>query len=157
MVPALSIPWPKCIRNQIIDRRGRLNRDAPHVRKNDRGFELLLVSGERSGTGRDIVMTQKDVNEIQLAKGAIATGLETLLEATHTPPEEIKEVVIAGAFGTYLNLDSALAIGLLPRLPNAKYVQVGNAAGVGAKMALLITQGTRSGPNGSRSVQATSN
>ena len=60
-----------------------------------------------------------------------------MLEATHTPPEEIKEVVIAGAFGTYLNLDSALAIGLLPRLPNAKYVQVGNAAGVGAKMALL--------------------
>ena len=107
------------------------------MRKNDHGFELLLVSGERSGTGRDIVMTQKDVNEIQLAKGAIATGLETLLEATHTPPEEIKEVVIAGAFGTYLNLDSALDIGLLPRLPNAQYAQVGNAAGVGAKMALL--------------------
>jgi uncharacterized 2Fe-2S/4Fe-4S cluster protein (DUF4445 family) len=82
-------------------------------------------------------MTQKDVNEIQLAKGAIATGLETLLEATQTPPEEIKEVIIAGAFGTYLNLDSALDIGLLPRLPNARYMQVGNAAGVGAKMALL--------------------
>jgi uncharacterized 2Fe-2S/4Fe-4S cluster protein (DUF4445 family) len=124
-------------RNQIIDRRGRLVRDAPHVRKNDHGFELLLVPGERSGTGRDIVMTQKDVNEIQLAKGAIATGLETLLEATQTPPEEIKEVIIAGAFGTYLNLDSALDIGLLPRLPNARYMQVGNAAGVGAKMALL--------------------
>jgi len=124
-------------RNEIIDRRGRLKRNAPHVRKNDHGFELLLVPGERSGTGRDIVMTQKDVNEIQLAKGAIATGLETLLEATHTPPEKIKEVVIAGAFGTYLNLESALDIGLLPRLPNAQYTQVGNAAGVGAKMALL--------------------
>jgi len=124
-------------RHQIIDRRGRLVRDAPYVRKNDHGFELLLVPGERSGTGRDIVMTQKDVNEIQLAKGAIATGLETLLEATHTPPEDIKEVIIAGAFGTYLNLDSALDIGLLPRLPNAQYTQVGNAAGVGAKMALL--------------------
>src|SRR5512143_1774792 len=124
-------------RNHIIDRRGRLVRDAPHVRKADHGYELLLVPGERSGTGRNIVMTQKDVNEIQLAKGAIATGLETLLEATRTPPEDIKEVIIAGAFGTYLNLDSALDIGLLPRLPNAKYVQVGNAAGVGAKMALL--------------------
>jgi uncharacterized 2Fe-2S/4Fe-4S cluster protein (DUF4445 family) len=124
-------------RHQIIDRRGRLRRDAPHVRKTDRGFELLLVPGERSGTGRDIVITQKDVNEIQLAKGAIETGLETLLEATHTPPEDIKEVIIAGAFGTYLNLDSALDIGLLPRLSNAQYTQVGNAAGVGAKMALL--------------------
>jgi uncharacterized 2Fe-2S/4Fe-4S cluster protein (DUF4445 family) len=124
-------------RHHIIDRRGRIMRDAPHVRKNDHGYELLLVPGERSGTGRDIVMTQKDVNEIQLAKGAIATGLETLLEATHTPPEEIKEVIIAGAFGTYLNLDSAIDIGLLPRLPQAQYTQVGNAAGVGAKMALL--------------------
>ena len=85
-------------RNQIIDRRGRLQRNVPDVRKNDHGFELVLVPGERSGTGRDIVMTQKDVNEIQ-CKGTIATGLETLLEATHTPPEEIKEVVIAGAFG----------------------------------------------------------
>jgi uncharacterized 2Fe-2S/4Fe-4S cluster protein (DUF4445 family) len=125
------------VRHQIVDRRGRLRRDAPHVRKNDHSFELLLVPGERSGTGRDIVMTQKDVSEIQLAKGAIATGLETLLEATHTPREDIKEVVVAGAFGTYLNLDSALDIGLLPRLPNAQYTQVGNAAGVGAKMALL--------------------
>jgi uncharacterized 2Fe-2S/4Fe-4S cluster protein (DUF4445 family) len=124
-------------RHEIIDRRGRLRRDAPFVRKNDHGYELLLVPGERSGTGRDIVMTQKDVNEIQLAKGAIQTGLETLLDATHTPPEDIKEVIIAGAFGTYLNLDSALDIGLLPRLPNAQYTQVGNAAGVGAKMALL--------------------
>ncbi len=124
-------------RNHIIDRRGRIQRDAPHVRQNNHGFELLIVPGERSGTGRDIVMTQHDVNEIQLAKGAIATGLETLLDATHTPREEIKEVIIAGAFGTYLNLDSALDIGLLPRLPDAQYTQVGNAAGVGAKIALL--------------------
>ena len=131
-------------RKHIIDRRGRLRRDAPHVRQADHSYEVLLVPGERSGTGRDIVMTQTDVTEIQLAKGAIATGLETLLAATQTPPEDIKEVIIAGAFGTYLNLDSALDIGLLPRLPNAQYTQVGNAAGVGAKMALLShTERTR--------------
>jgi uncharacterized 2Fe-2S/4Fe-4S cluster protein (DUF4445 family) len=49
----------------------------------------------------------------------------------------VAEVIVAGAFGSYLNLESALAIGLLPRLPNAVYQQVGNAAGVGARMALL--------------------
>ena len=125
------------VRHHIVDRRGHLRRDAPHVRPNNQGLELLLVPGERSGTGRDIVMTQQDVGEIQLAKGAIATGLETLLDATQTPREDIKEVIIAGAFGSYLNLDSALDIGLLPRLPNAQYTQVGNAAGIGAKMALL--------------------
>jgi uncharacterized 2Fe-2S/4Fe-4S cluster protein (DUF4445 family) len=121
----------------VIGDRGRLNREAPGVRQGERGWEFVIVSGARTGTGRDIVITQQDVNEIQLAKGAIATGIETLIEATRTQPEDVVEVIVAGAFGSYLNLDSALAIGLLPRLPQATYRQVGNAAGVGAKMALL--------------------
>ncbi|HSD84780.1 MAG TPA: ASKHA domain-containing protein [Anaerolineae bacterium] len=124
-------------RAHIIDRRGRVQADAPFVRRSERGYELVLVPGERSGTGRDVVITQQDVNEIQLAKGAIWTGLETLIEATQTKLEEVREVIVAGAFGSYLNLESAINIGLLPRLPNATYSQVGNAAGVGAKMALL--------------------
>jgi len=124
-------------RNHIIDRRGRVQADAPFVRRGEKGHELLIVPGERSGSGRDVVITQQDVNEIQLAKGAISTGLETLLDATETDPGDIREVIVAGAFGSYLNLESAIAIGLLPRLPNAQYSQVGNAAGVGAKMALL--------------------
>ena len=124
-------------RSGVINNRGRLNREAPGVRKGEKGYEYVLASAAISGTGRDIVITQADVNEIQLAKGAIEAGLGTLIVATNTPLEEIKEVVVAGAFGSYLNLESALAIGLLPRLPNATYIQVGNAAGVGAKMALL--------------------
>ena len=124
-------------RTHIIDRRGRVQAAAPWVRKGERGYELVLVPGERSGTGREVVITQQDVNEIQLAKGAIWTGLETLIEATQTKLEDVREVIVAGAFGSYLNLESAIRIGLLPRLPNATYSQVGNAAGVGAKMALL--------------------
>ncbi|MBI5565061.1 MAG: DUF4445 domain-containing protein [Chloroflexi bacterium] len=124
-------------RSGVINNRGRINREAPGVRKNEHGWEFVLASAEISGTGREIVITQADVNEIQLAKGAISSGLETLMVATHTAPEDVEEVIVAGAFGSYLDLNSALAIGLLPRLPNAKYVQVGNAAGVGAKMALL--------------------
>ena len=124
-------------RSGVINNRGRINREASGVRQNGQGWEFVLASAEISGTGRDIVITQSDVNEIQLAKGAIASGLETLIVATNTAPEEIEEVIVAGAFGSYLDLDNALAIGLLPRLPKAKYVQVGNAAGVGAKMALL--------------------
>jgi uncharacterized 2Fe-2S/4Fe-4S cluster protein (DUF4445 family) len=124
-------------RSGVINNRGRINREAPGVLKTENGYEFVLASSDISGTGRDIVITQADVNEIQLAKGAISSGLETLLVATHTAPEEIEEVIVAGAFGSYLDLDSAIAIGLLPRLPRAKYVQVGNAAGVGAKMALL--------------------
>ena len=97
----------------------------------------MLAPAATSGTGRDIVISQADVNEIQLAKGAIAAGIELLLAATGTTPEAVDELIVAGAFGTYLNLESALAIGLLPRLPRAALRQVGNAAGVGAKAALL--------------------
>jgi uncharacterized 2Fe-2S/4Fe-4S cluster protein (DUF4445 family) len=124
-------------RNGIINKRGRLNPDVKGVHRTDQGLVFALVPAEKSGTGREIAISQRDVSEIQLAKGAVAAGMESLIEATGTRREEIKEVIIAGAFGSYLNLDSALAIGLLPRFPNARYVQVGNAAGVGAKIALL--------------------
>lgn len=126
----------------IIDFRGRIQGDAPGVQRNELGYKFVIVPAERSGTGRDIAITQRDVSEIQLAKGAIAAGVETLMEAAHIDPAEIEEVIVAGAFGSYLNLESALAIGLLPRL-NARYVQVGNAAGVGAKAALLSLEERR--------------
>jgi uncharacterized 2Fe-2S/4Fe-4S cluster protein (DUF4445 family) len=124
-------------RTGVINERGRMRRDAPGVRVGPRGPEFLLVPAERSGTGREIVMTQQDVNEIQLAKGAIRAGIETLLVTTHTAPAEVGRVIVAGAFGSYLDMDATLAIGLLPRFPNAQYLQVGNAAGVGAKLILL--------------------
>ncbi|MBL8056372.1 MAG: DUF4445 domain-containing protein [Anaerolineales bacterium] len=121
----------------LMNERGRLDRGAPGVRPNEHGPEFVLAPASQTGTGREVVVTQGDVNEIQLAKGAIQTGIGILLEATETPPEAVDEVIIAGAFGSYLNLDSALDIGLLPRLPRARYSQVGNAAGVGAKAILL--------------------
>ena len=104
------------------------------------------MPADQSGRQRDVVITQNDVNEIQLAKGAIRAGLEVLLDATDTAPEEVKEVVIAGAFGSFLKVQSALAMGLLPRLPNARYRQVGNAALVGAKWALVSRQATGTRP-----------
>jgi uncharacterized 2Fe-2S/4Fe-4S cluster protein (DUF4445 family) len=120
-----------------IDFRGRLRADAPGVLRGERGLEVVLAPAATNGIGRDVAITQGDVNEIQLAKGAIECGISILLDATGTDPASVEEVVVAGAFGTYLDLDNALAIGLLPRLPNAAYVQVGNAAGTGAKAALL--------------------
>jgi uncharacterized 2Fe-2S/4Fe-4S cluster protein (DUF4445 family) len=125
------------VRAQAIDRRGRLQANAPFVRKGQDGYEMLLVSRDSSGTGEDVVVTQRDVSEIQLAKSAIATGMEILIEATGTYLKEVREVVVAGAFGSYLDLGNAVSIGLLPDLAEAQYSQVGNAAGVGAKMALL--------------------
>jgi uncharacterized 2Fe-2S/4Fe-4S cluster protein (DUF4445 family) len=124
-------------RTGAINRRGRLVPGHPGVRQTEQGLAFVVVPAAESGTGREILVTQRDIGEIQLAKGAVSAGMESLVEATGTRREDIREVVIAGAFGSYLSLDSALGIGLLPRFPNARYVQVGNAAGAGARMALL--------------------
>jgi uncharacterized 2Fe-2S/4Fe-4S cluster protein (DUF4445 family) len=124
----------------LINERGRFDRGREWVRDGRHGAEFLLVPATQSGSQRDVVITQKDVNEVQLAKGAIRAGLEVLLDATNTAPEEVKEVVIAGAFGSFLRVQSALDIGLLPRLPNARYRQVGNAALAGARWALVSNQ-----------------
>ena len=124
-------------RTGLINERGRLQRDAPGVRRGRDGLEVLLAAASGTGSGKDIVVTQGDIDEIQLAKGAIAAAVRVVLEATGTDPATVGEVIVAGAFGTYLNVDSALDIGLLPRFPQARYRQVGNAAGAGAKAALL--------------------
>ncbi len=125
---------------KLINERGRFDRQNERVRSGRHGAEFLLVPGSQSGSGRDVTLTQNDINEIQLAKGAIRAGLEVLLDATGTPPEEVQEVIIAGAFGSFLKVHSALDMGLLPRLPHARYRQVGNAAVVGARWALLSRQ-----------------
>lgn len=122
---------------QLINRHGRFTADNGRVREGRHGPELVLVSQEESGSGRDVVVSQEDVNEIQLAKGAIRGGLDVLLETTETPPEMVEQVLIAGAFGSYLDLESTLALGLFPRFPRAVYRQIGNAAVIGAKRALV--------------------
>lgn len=125
---------------RLINHGGRFRRDSTRVRVGRHGAEFLLVDGRKSGSGRDVVITQKDVNEIQLAKGAIRAGLEVLLQATGTRHEDVEEMIIAGAFGSYLDIQNAKAIGLFPDMPNARFRQVGNAAGVGAKQMLLSRQ-----------------
>ncbi len=124
-------------RTGAINDRGRLDSNHAGVRSTEHGLAFVVVPAEENGTGREVLVTQRDIGEIELAKGAVSAGMESLVEATQTRREDIAEVIIAGAFGTYLNLDSALAIGLLPRFPNARYIQVGNAAGAGARIALL--------------------
>jgi uncharacterized 2Fe-2S/4Fe-4S cluster protein (DUF4445 family) len=109
----------------------------PRVRGSGRPAEFLLVPAGERGAPRDLAITRKDVNEIQLAKAAIRAGIEVLLKETELEAEQVERVVVAGAFGTYLDVDSAVAIGMFPPLPRGRFVQVGNAAGIGAKMALV--------------------
>lgn len=116
------------------------NMDARHkrVRPSDKYLEFVLVDKqEKKDVKRAIVATQADVREIQLAKAAIRTGIQALLEANGYQEEKIKKVIIAGAFGTYIDVASAITIGMLPSLPPERFQQVGNAAGTGARLALI--------------------
>lgn len=99
--------------------------------------EFVLVRAEESATGKDISITQGDIREIQLVKSSIFTGVEILMEQLGITFAEIEQVLVAGAFGNNLDLDSALAIGLLPSAGRSKIIPVGNAAGTGAVKAIL--------------------
>lgn len=139
----------------VLDRRGRmldsagaeanrLPRELIHrLRKSENINEFVLeFGGLRPPVGgadpfSDIVLTQKDIREVQLAKGAIRAGITCLLNQAGITFEELDRVILAGAFGNYINKKSALRIGMLPQIPLEKIITVGNAAGSGASMALL--------------------
>jgi len=109
--------------------------EALRARMTDEG--VVLAWAKESGNGRDIVLTQQDVREIQLVKAAIYAGIATLLEKLGHTPEELDGLHIAGAFGTYITKEHAVAIGLIPNIPLEKLNFLGNGAGIGAKMALI--------------------
>lgn len=121
----------------IVDASGRMQ-EAPCVRTLNGDREFVLVDQEDAGEA--ITITQQDVRELQLAKGAMRTGIQLLLKEEGLTEAAIDEVIIAGAFGSYIEIHSAIAIGMLPDLPPERFRQVGNAAGMGAKMALLSRQ-----------------
>jgi len=124
-------------RRQILDVKGGMQEGHARVRNTDNGREFVLVTAEESGTGRDIVVTRADVGEIQLAKAAMRAGVNVLLAEAGIRPEDIQRFVVAGAFGTYIDVQSAMDIAMFPVLPLDRFQQVGNAAGAGARMALL--------------------
>ena len=105
--------------------------------------EFLLVPAAQAGHARDITITRGDVNEIQLAKAAIRAGIDVLLQEAECEPADLEEIVVAGAFGSYLDLSSAVRVGLLPAVPLERFRQVGNAAGAGARQMVLSMESRR--------------
>jgi uncharacterized 2Fe-2S/4Fe-4S cluster protein (DUF4445 family) len=118
----------------LVDHRGAMLSLTPGAA---RPTEFVLCPAGESGHGRAVVVTRRDISEIQLAKGAIRTGIDVLLERAEVKAQEVQRWVIAGAFGTYLDLQSAMRIGMFPQVPLERFEQVGNAAGMGARQMLL--------------------
>ncbi len=123
---------------RIINSRGRINKIAsPRLRVRDNYTEFVIARKEETDIGIDIVVTQKDIDETQLAKAAFHTGCAILMKRKMVTSDDIDQLLIAGAFGRYINPESIRFIGLVPDIPAKKIKFVGNTALSGAKMALL--------------------
>jgi len=101
------------------------------------GKPAFLIASRQEGAMDDIYICQKDVREVQLAKAAIASGIHILMKEMGVRHEDIQKVYLAGGFGNYIDYDHAADIGLIPSQLRSRIVAIGNAAGAGAKMALL--------------------
>ncbi|MCB1541718.1 MAG: DUF4445 domain-containing protein [Rhodoblastus sp.] len=119
------------LRLGVLDKGGRIGE----------GHADVIVDGGRRAIrlADGVQVVQNDVRAVQLAKSAVRTGVDLLLERMGLSEARIDRFILAGAFGAYINLDSAMEIGLLPRLPREKFAQVGNAAGVGVARMLAST------------------
>ena len=127
--------------SQLMDEKGAIKTGGMFTRADQRNMiELLLVPADQSGNQQDITVTRKDINEIQLAKAAIRSGLDILLAEAGIEAEKVDQVLVAGAFGTYISVPNAIEIGMFPRIPLDRFQQVGNAAGMGAVQALISTK-----------------
>lgn len=122
----------------IVGKSGRINGklNSPRIRKDENGkWEYVLAYAKETAIGQDIVVTQADIRAIQLAKAAIYVGAEYLLNKYGI--DHVDEVILAGAFGSYINKKSALTMGMFPDCALENIHAVGNAAGDGARIALL--------------------
>jgi len=117
---------------QLLNDGGRLTGDHADIREIDGTRALVLARG--------VHFNQRDVRAVQLAKAAIQTGIELLLDDAGLVESDIERVIIAGAFGAYIDVRSAITIGLLPALPLDRFEQVGNAAGIGVRQMLASRQ-----------------
>ena len=133
------------IENKLINKSGRLiSADDVDKLGLDSGFRdrLIKVGRERQfilvnrENKENIVITQNDIREIQLAKGAIAAGIKLMLEGIGKTIEDIYQIIVAGAFGNYIDKDSAVTIGILPEISRDRIVFAGNTAGAGISMVL---------------------
>jgi uncharacterized 2Fe-2S/4Fe-4S cluster protein (DUF4445 family) len=121
----------------IVSLTGAMRKDDPRVSFDGHNSWFEITPASQSGHGQAVALSRSDVNEVQLAKAAIRAGIKLLVERAGLTEQAIDRVIVAGAFGNYLDLDSAITIGMFPPLPRDRFHQVGNAAGIGAKRLLI--------------------
>jgi uncharacterized 2Fe-2S/4Fe-4S cluster protein (DUF4445 family) len=126
----------------VIDSRGKFNRDldTPRIRETDGIFEYVLAWKDETQIDRDITLTEPDLDNLIRAKGAIYSGCMTLLEEVGLGMGDIDRIFLAGGFGSYVDLEKAMTIGLLPEIDPDKVRFIGNGSLMGAKMSSLTNR-----------------
>lgn len=136
----------KMLDARVIDSNGLLRREgaeplAPALQrrivKGEGGRQFVLVWKDEAGRDHDISITQSDIRQLQLAKSAIYSGILMLRDVMGIANDQIAELMLCGGFGNYISIESSVKIRLLPELPVERITYMGNAAAVGAQMALL--------------------
>jgi uncharacterized 2Fe-2S/4Fe-4S cluster protein (DUF4445 family) len=123
----------------VIDRRGKFNRHltSPRLRAGKSGWEFVLVWQAEGGGDQDIVINEVDIDNLIRAKAAIYAGIKTLVEEVGLEIGDLEQIILAGAFGSFIDLDAAMAIGLLPEVAPERVTYVGNGALMGGRLSEL--------------------
>src|SRR5881409_2410222 len=135
LLDAGVVDWTGLIQVEARDALPPKLRERVVVRGEER--QVIVLRAGEAGAPREIVLTQDDVRQVQLAKGAIASGVTMLQHVAGVPTEMVAELMLAGGFGNYVSIASALRIGLIPPLPRERIRYVGNAASLGAQLCLV--------------------
>jgi uncharacterized 2Fe-2S/4Fe-4S cluster protein (DUF4445 family) len=122
----------------VMDKGGNINvdLDTPRTREGDHGPEYVVVPAEETATGRDIVINKVDIDNLLRAKAAVYAGFSVLARSVGIDLSTVRHILIAGAFGQYLDVENAIQIGLLPDVPRDRFKFLGNTSIRGAYMAL---------------------
>ncbi len=120
----------------VITPNGKFNTDLPtqRIRQGPDGREYVLAFGQDSATGSDIVLTEVDIDNLLRAKAAMYAGYVTLLQSVGLSIDKLEQVVIAGAFGSFIDVERAITIGILPELPLDRFLFIGNGSLLGARL-----------------------
>ncbi|MFP4546247.1 MAG: ASKHA domain-containing protein, partial [Methanomassiliicoccales archaeon] len=129
----------------VLEPSGRIRKeiDSPRIIESDGEVQFIIAYEEEASLDEPVVITQGDVGEVQCAKAALYSGVTMLMDIMDIKLEEVDKLFLAGAFGNYISPESSMNLGLIPEMPLDKVKGIGNAAGDGAKIALLNKTGKR--------------
>jgi uncharacterized 2Fe-2S/4Fe-4S cluster protein (DUF4445 family) len=127
------------LRLGLMDRNAKFahSLDTPRIRQGRSGYEYVVVWAAETGINEDIVLTEADLDNILRAKAAMFSGYTCLLDKIGLGVDALDRVIIAGAFGSFINLEHAITVGLLPDIPRDKFAFIGNSSLKGARLSAV--------------------